>query len=565
MAGEACSHGSKPAAGPMRRRRRRRRSSGAREAGLACLLLCLHAAGMTSAQLVPDTVDLVGRVDLGLLPPGVEVRPGICEQRPAWLDADGTPMFLGPDTAYGLSRAANLSVPTAEAFSRGFPRDFSVLATFRIEQNTRGYLLAVYDWDDREQLSLHVGENLTFALRSTNGNGSAVSEAVFAEAFNDGKWHRMALSVKGDAVTLVKDCVVRETEEMARSDDALVDTSGVTWVGQALDADVDFFQGDLQQLLVVPAPDSAYELCSSYVPGCAIPLPPLDSDYGDPLFNRTDPVEKEPHPRPTGGFYNETTPYPHYPDGEVTPVPPYHPVITYPVEGPPGPQGFPGSPGLPGFKGDKGDPGRDGLAGTVGQPGAPGHIFMIPYQTAGSTKGPDNTESLRQMLSQHMLAMRGAPGPMGLTGLHGPVGPMGQPGEKGERGEGGAVGPRGMRGQQGTAGKPGRRGRGGKDGERGKPGPPGPKGDVGLPGLPGLPGEKGERGYVGSPGDQGLVGHEGHPGDDGPQGLPGLPGEMGPRGFPGPRGFAGLPGPPGIPGSEGPVGPKGSPVREGTI
>ncbi|KAL1429205.1 hypothetical protein MTO96_016536 [Rhipicephalus appendiculatus] len=408
-----------------------------------------------------DTVDLVGRVDLGLLPPGVEVRPGICDQRPAWLDADGTPMFLGPDTAYSISGGANLSVSTVEAFPYGFPRDFSVLATFRMQQNTRGYLLAVYDWDDEEQLTLHAGENLTFALRSDSSNASTVYSAVFTEPFNDGKWHRMGLSVKGDAVTLVKDCVVRETEEMARSDDVLVDTSGVTLVGQALNITVDPFQGDLQQLLIVPAPDAAYELCSSYVPGCAIPLPPLDADYGDPLLNRTDPGERE--PQPGGTYRNETTPY--YPDGGTTPVPPYYPGISYPVEGLPGP------PGFPGLKGDKGDPGRDGLAGTSGQPGAPGHVFMIPYPRAGDIKGPDHTEPLRQMLSQHM-------------------GPTGPPGEKGERGEQGDVGPRGMRGQQGTSGKPGRRGRSGKDGERGKPGPLGPKGDVGLPGLPGLPGRE---------------------------------------------------------------------------
>ncbi|KAH8034455.1 hypothetical protein HPB51_024395 [Rhipicephalus microplus] len=134
-----------------------------------------------------DTVDLVGRVDLGLLPPGVEVRPGICDQRPAWLDSDGTPMFLGPDTAYSILAGANLSVSTVEAFPYGFPRDFSVLATFRMQQNTQGYLLAVYDWDDEEQLTLHVGENLTFALRSDSSNASTVYSAVFTEPFNDGK------------------------------------------------------------------------------------------------------------------------------------------------------------------------------------------------------------------------------------------------------------------------------------------------------------------------------------------------------------------------------------------
>ncbi|KAL3180531.1 hypothetical protein MRX96_009078 [Rhipicephalus microplus] len=109
-----------------------------------------------------NTVDLVGRVDLGLLPPGVEVRPGICDQRPAWLDSDGTPMFLGPDTAYSILAGANLSVSTVEAFPYGFPRDFSVLATFRMQQNTQGYLLAVYDWDDEEQLNTARGRELDF-------------------------------------------------------------------------------------------------------------------------------------------------------------------------------------------------------------------------------------------------------------------------------------------------------------------------------------------------------------------------------------------------------------------
>ncbi|KAH8034456.1 hypothetical protein HPB51_024396 [Rhipicephalus microplus] len=225
----------------------------------------------------------------------------------------------------------------------------------------------------------------------------------------------MGLSVKGDAVTLVKDCVVRETEEMARSDDVLVDTSGVTLVGQALNITVDPFQGDLQQLLIVHAPDAAYELCSRYVPGCAIPLPPLDADYGDPLLNRTDPdTYPVTMPRKSAPTTHRT---PYYPDGGTTPVPPFYPGIRYPVEG---------------------DPGRDGLAGTAGQPGAPGHVFMIPYPRAGDNKGPDHTEPLREMLSQHM-------------------GPTGPPGEKGERGEQGDVG------------------RSGKDGERGKPGPPGPK------------------------------------------------------------------------------------------
>lgn len=44
---------------------------------------------------------------------------------------------------------------------------------------------------------------------------------------------------------------------------------------------------------------------------------------------------------------------------------------------------------------------------------------MVPLnQNAGNEKGPDtHAEAFRQMLAQHMLALRGSEGPMGLTGL----------------------------------------------------------------------------------------------------------------------------------------------------
>lgn len=95
-----------------------------------------------------------------------------------------------------------------------------------------------------------------------------------------------------------------------------------------------------------------------------------------------------------------------------------------------GPRGPPGEPG------PKGDPGRDGLNGQSGPPGPPGHVFMMPLTSAGNEKGPDSqAEALRQMLSQHMTAMRGADGPMGLTGVPGSVGPPGPEGAKGEPGD----------------------------------------------------------------------------------------------------------------------------------
>ena len=61
-------------------------------------------------------------------------------------------------------------------------------------------------------------------------------------------------------------------------------------------------------------------------------------------------------------------------------------------------------------------------------------LFQLNLQ--GNQKGPDGMlEQFQQMLSQHMMAMRGVPGPMGLTGLPGPEGPNGEPGIKGEPGD----------------------------------------------------------------------------------------------------------------------------------
>lgn len=109
------------------------------------------------------------------------------------------------------------------------------------------------------------------------------------------------------------------------------------------------------------------------------------------------------------GGVQETPKYSESGDGS------YYTSDYYNSRGPPGPRGFPGPPGVPGPPGKKGESGRDGLAGLQGSPGIPGNVFIIPaLSQQGNEKGPDTqAEALRQMLSQHMMAMRGAEGPMG--------------------------------------------------------------------------------------------------------------------------------------------------------
>nr|CAD7421189.1 unnamed protein product [Timema poppensis] len=75
-----------------------------------------------------------------------------------------------------------------------------------------------------------------------------------------------------------------------------------------------------------------------------------------------------------------------------------------PLSGPPGPRGYMGHFGPPGPPGIKGQMGRDGISGMNGIPGAPGHVFLIPLNSQGNEKGPDQqTEQFRQMLTQHMV------------------------------------------------------------------------------------------------------------------------------------------------------------------
>ncbi|KFM74322.1 Collagen alpha-1(XI) chain, partial [Stegodyphus mimosarum] len=510
----------------------------------------------SAAQLPSGSVDLLRAVSIeqGLL--GVSQTTGICDNRALRLDEDGNPVYGAPDVAFSITQTAVLTVTTSQLFTGTFPYDFSVLATIRPEQGTEAFLFTIYNNIGQEQMAVGVGENVTFMCRHS-AEFAALAQVSFPVAVNDGKWHRIALSIKGNSVTLLNECGQQLTESLNRTESSFIDTTGIMLLGQQL-VDGVYYEGDIQQLQIVPTPEAAYEQCIDYVPDCDSPLPyavgPEDTVF--PVFPNAglpdlplpgedddDEFPDYTYPEQTPGIFTNYT-FTYTPPIESNPVDENTGYHYYNVQGLPGPRGYQGPPGPPGVKGEKGDQGRDGLNGLDGAVGPPGHIFMIPYQPQGDNKGPDNTEPLRQMLSQHMLAMRGAPGPVGLSGLSGPVGPPGFQGPKGEPGEAGEEGPRGLRGMMGHPGRPGRRGPGGRDGDRGPHGPIGSKGDVGLPGMPGLPGEKGDRGFTGQQGEPGMIGHDGPQGEEGQPGPPGLPGDMGPRGFIGPRGFPGLPGPP---------------------
>jgi hypothetical protein len=84
----------------------------------------------------------------------------------------------------------------------------------------------------------------------------------------------LGLAVKGNSATLMLDCQISETLELNRTAYSRPSNTGIILIGQRLLDDA-FFTGSIQQLLILPSPDPAYEVCSQFMPECDRPLPPL--------------------------------------------------------------------------------------------------------------------------------------------------------------------------------------------------------------------------------------------------------------------------------------------------
>ncbi len=94
------------------------------------------------------------------------------------------------------------------------------------------------------------------------------------------RWHRLGLAVKGNSATLSLDCQVTDTRELNRTAFSRPSNTGIVLVGQRLLDDA-FFTGSIQQLLIIPSPDPAYEVCTNYMPECARPIPVLTNINGE--------------------------------------------------------------------------------------------------------------------------------------------------------------------------------------------------------------------------------------------------------------------------------------------
>uniref|UniRef100_A0A3Q2CAD5 Collagen, type XI, alpha 1a n=1 Tax=Cyprinodon variegatus TaxID=28743 RepID=A0A3Q2CAD5_CYPVA len=490
------------------------------------LTLLLQAANVRAAE----PVDVLNVLAFHNYPEGVSKTTGFCANRRA----------SKPDSAYRVSKQIQISAPTTQLFPGGvFPEDFSILTTVRPKSGLQSFLLSIYNEQGVQQLGVEVGRSPVFLYEDQTGKPAPEDYPLFNSLnLANGKWHRVAISVEKNTVTIIVDCKKKITKPLLRSDRASISTDGITVFGTRI-LEEEVFEGDIQQLLIVPDPKAAYDYCEHYSPDCETPHkdslqaqePEEEVSQSGMLLNdclgflcrrqllqrnkRSVPMKKKTTRKSPSKTKYQPSKYSAVKKSSVKMSVPKKRIFDYQATAPARPRGS-----------SRGLPGRAGLPGADGLPGPPGTMLMLPFRFGGDgEKGPVVSAQEAQaqaILSQARVskACRSSP-TSGLLGSRG-----------------GCHGPRGIQGPPGQPGKIGKRGRAGADGARGMPGEPGSKGDRGFDGLPGLPGEKGHR--VSSKTFITLFKF----GEDGEIGPRGLAGESGPRGLLGPRG---PPGPPGVP------------------
>uniref|UniRef100_A0A8C4IEC6 Collagen, type XI, alpha 1b n=1 Tax=Dicentrarchus labrax TaxID=13489 RepID=A0A8C4IEC6_DICLA len=222
------------------------------------LILILQAASVRAAE----PVDVLKVLDFKSSPEGVRKTTGFCTVRRG----------SKPDVAYRVGKNAQISAPTKQLFPGGvFPEDFSILFTIKPKAGLQSFLLSVYNQQGIQQLGVEVGRGPVFLYEDQHGKPAPEEYPLFRSInLADGKWHRVAISVEKKSVTIIVDCKKKLTRPLGRSDQAVINTEGITVFGTRI-LDEEVFEGDIQQLLIVADPRAAYDYCEHYSPDCETP------------------------------------------------------------------------------------------------------------------------------------------------------------------------------------------------------------------------------------------------------------------------------------------------------
>lgn len=79
---------------------------------------------------------------------------------------------------------------------------------------------------------LSLGSDVTLYYSTTPEDDD--TPISFGVDISDGKWHRLGISIKGDAVTLMVDCTKQVTKELRRNIQETISVSGIIIIGQQL-------------------------------------------------------------------------------------------------------------------------------------------------------------------------------------------------------------------------------------------------------------------------------------------------------------------------------------------
>lgn len=218
------------------------------QAGLCLLLASLQLVSWT---LAAEPVDVLETLGVHRDKAGVTEGPGFCPQR-----------IPQGDRAFRVGKSSLLSVPTWQLFPDGhFPENFSVLLTLRAQPANQSVLLSIYDENGVRQMGLALGPALGLLGDSFRSLPKQIN-------LMDGRWHRVAVSISSDKVTLVVDC--EPQPPMFGQGPRVISTAGLTVMGTQ-ERGEESFEGDIQELLLIPDPQAALQACELYLPGCETP------------------------------------------------------------------------------------------------------------------------------------------------------------------------------------------------------------------------------------------------------------------------------------------------------
>uniref|UniRef100_A0A3Q2SPQ3 Laminin G domain-containing protein n=1 Tax=Fundulus heteroclitus TaxID=8078 RepID=A0A3Q2SPQ3_FUNHE len=233
------------------------------------ILICINLHNLVLILcwnlFLSEPADLLKILDFHNLPEGVTKTTGLCSHRRS---------TQGPDVAYRVSKDAQLSAPTKQLYpGDAFPEDFSILATVKPKKGSQSFLLSVYNEQGIQQLGLEVGRSPVFLYEDQTGKPGPEDYPLFRGVnLADGKWHRVAISVHKQTITLILDCKKKTSQKLLRSPHPVIDTKGIIVFGTRI-LDEEVFEGDIQQLMIVADHRAAYDYCEHYSPDCEVPVP----------------------------------------------------------------------------------------------------------------------------------------------------------------------------------------------------------------------------------------------------------------------------------------------------